>query len=154
MRLVKVGRVVLESYGKVLFDRRRPRQRGRVEPGRHRDDHRRADRHDAQQRGPRGAVAQFGKEADQVGPESVYRDRDGSRIDERGEEDEARGSVQQAADAEIGVDAGGEREGSQHESRHRLQGRDVPLQFACGQGVAHVAVILGGRRMKPALNVP
>ena len=89
MRLVEIGGVVLERDGEMLLDRRRTGERRRIQPGRHGDDHRRADRHDADQRQPRAAVAHLRQEADQIGPEAVDGDRDGDGIDDGGEEDDA-----------------------------------------------------------------
>jgi hypothetical protein len=121
MGLIEIGRVAFLRIGQMLLDRRRTGKRGRIQPGRHGNDHQRADAHDDEQRHPCQRVPHLRHEADHVGPEAVYADRDCGRIDDRREEDEAGIAVEQAAHAEIGVNAACQCQRRQHEARHGLQ---------------------------------
>jgi hypothetical protein len=81
VRLVEVAAVALQRVCEVLFEGGRSRQRGGVEPGRHRDDHQRTDHHDEKQKDPADLVEHMGQQPHQKRPECEDPDRDRDRID-------------------------------------------------------------------------
>jgi hypothetical protein len=106
---IEIAGVVLHGDGEMLLDRRGARQRRGIEPRRHRHDHQRSQQHAAEhQAAP--AAGHMRHELHQEYPERVNADRHRDRIDHRGKEHRGRAAVQQFADAEIGVDAGRQRQ--------------------------------------------
>ena len=82
-------------------------------------------------------------EAQHEGPEGVDRDRHGRRIDDRGEEHEGRGAIEQPAHAEIGVNARRQRQHRQREPRHGLDALHSFLQARSIVPPQHVGRPLG-----------
>ena len=110
MGLVELLLIGLGGVGQMQFERGRAGERRGIQPARHGDDHRRADRHGDIEPQPRAGAFDMRQEPHQIGPERVDRDRDRGRIDDRAEEHQHRRAVQQPAHAEIGIDAAGERQ--------------------------------------------
>ncbi len=110
VRAVEIGGVVLHRDREVLLDRGGAGERRGIEPGRHGDDHQRAEPHAGEQQAPALAILHMRQEAHQEGPERVDADRDRDRVNDRRKEHDRGVAVQQVADAEIGVDAARQRE--------------------------------------------
>ena len=134
MRLVEVGRIVLNRLGQMLLERRRSGKSRRVEPARHGNNHRAAERHHADQGAAERSSGDVGIEARHVGPEGVDGDRDRSGIDDCREEDRSRRAIEKTADAEIGVNARPQSQDSKRKARHCFDSQDAVLQaMRCGK---------------------
>jgi hypothetical protein len=105
----------------MLLDRGGAGQRRGIEPGRHRDNHHRAEAHAAEQQAAARHVLHMRQEAHEEGPERVDSDRDRDRIDDGGEEHDGRIAIQKVAHAEIGVDAAGERQHAKRNARRHFE---------------------------------
>jgi hypothetical protein len=120
MGFVEILHIALQRHRQMLLERRRPRQSGGIEPARHGDDHEAANAHGEEQRGALRHRGDDGHEAHHEGPERVDRDGDGGGVDDGGKEDEGRCAIEQAAHAQIGVDARRQRQDGEGKPRHRL----------------------------------
>ena len=120
MRVVEVSGITGERFRQVLFERRRAGESRRIQPARHCHDHQAPGSHDEKQHDAMKAVGDQRHEPEEEGPEGVDGDRHRGRIDDGAEEHEGRAAVEQAAHAEVGIDARGERQHRQREARHGL----------------------------------
>ena len=128
MGAVEVAGIGLHRDREMLLDRGGAGERGGIQPGRHRDDHQRAESHAAEQKRARPAFRDMRQEPQQEGPERIDADRDRDRIDHGCEEHDGRVAVEQIADAEIGVDAACEREHAECHARGDFQALNALTQ--------------------------
>jgi hypothetical protein len=115
----------MQCHGEMLLERRRAGERGRVEPGRHRDNHQRAEQHRAEQQQSSGIVQHMRQQPHQERPECVDANRDRDRIDDGGEENDGSVAVEQFAYAKVSIDAARQREHGERDARSHFEARNA-----------------------------
>jgi len=116
---IEVARIALRHHRKMLLDRRGAGERRRIEPGRHGNDHQRAEAHAAEQQRALALLADLREEAHQISPEGVDADRHRGGVNHRREEHDGGVAVEQVAHAEIRIDSARQR---QYRERHAAGG--------------------------------
>jgi len=120
--------IVLHGDGEMLLDRGGAGQCGSVQPGRHRHDHQRSQQHASEHQAAAAPIEHMRHELHQEHPERIDADRYRHGIDHRGKEHRGRTAVQQFADAEVGIDAGRQREDCGGEFQRAFEAGDAIRQ--------------------------